>query len=339
MARKLSALDLICDAEQADTWNTTKNEFSVSTSGFDDLAYTIDTKVPAEQFIEDFDYCKSKKNSKYIFKDFLEKIFTNEKTPTKNAVQLTQSDLRNSIFKNLKINEIFLKEEAGIGFELNHLKPFYYLIKNTNNEVNQDQKAQLILLLHMSKGNFDKTTFSIIFKSIGSIHIMDDFASFRILLEMKEFFETLIKNKYVSELIESVVKEISDKDSAYNISDTKLSYYDSDINEINGYAGLSEVYVNINVFSRINGFYEFRKNSNSDRLIACKLYFFRLIINEMSHVALRFTIKDFNMSTPKLVESNTNDLKSAIRFKEAGLVAELELEDRKLFFEFLSKII
>ena len=108
----------------------------------------------------------------FKFKKFFDKIYRNDSTPIKNELNYSNEidfikKARNIIFKNFSINQNFLKAD---GFRFDIIKNFYQIMVNSRNNIDQDCKAKILLLFHVSKCDlFDNTAWSFIFESIDSI--------------------------------------------------------------------------------------------------------------------------------------------------------------------------
>jgi hypothetical protein len=52
--------------------------------------------------------------------------------------------------------------------------PIYQLIKDTTSSFDENQKAQLMLLLYLSKSNAERNIFGAFFREMGSIKLVDE---------------------------------------------------------------------------------------------------------------------------------------------------------------------
>ena len=284
------------------------------------------TKTASEAFIQSFEKMPSIDCTYYFQKNFFNDFFSN-KTPTKDKILTETNELviasnaRNSIFKNLYLNESFRKADK-CGFIAESLVPLYNIIKSSKESIDENKVAQLLFILHVSKGDFSNEAFKLIFQEVDQLKIITPNTNNEAIpvVEMNDFFKLLMKNKRVLKIISETVKEISNTDLAYDISSTKLKYFKIKLDELKGFAGVDTIYLNLIKLKYFWNQLDSLNYSLEDIIIFFKLSFTRLVIHELAHVALRNTIKDFNLSAPVIFLSSNKIKNSTIM--EAGIIAE-----------------
>lgn len=245
----------------------------------------------------------------FKFKKFFHEFYQNESTATKNELNYSNAidfikQARNVIFKNLSINQSFLKAD---GFRFDIIKNFYQVMVNSKNNIDQDSRAVILLLLHLSKCNlFDNTAWSLIFESIDSI-IITESMDINFVPQLKSLYDSLVESVNFKKILSELIKDLTNQELVYNLQETKLTFFTCNLKGLNGFAGYNEIYVNLNELISLY------LNLSEEKISVMKLDFTRLIIHEMAHVALRSTTKDFNISTCALIESSNNSV---------GIIAE-----------------
>jgi hypothetical protein len=250
-------------------------------------------------------------------KNFLIK-FRNDSTPIKNELNYSNEidfikKARNIIFKNFSINQNFLKAD---GFRFDIIKNFYQIMVNSRNNIDQDCKAKILLLFHVSKCDlFDNTAWSFIFESIDSIVITEPI-DINFVPQLKSLYNSLVESFNFRKILSKLIKDLTNQDLVYNLQETKLTFFTCNLKGLNGFAGYNEIHVNLNELISLY------LNLSKEKISVMNLNFTRLIIHEMAHVALRSTTKDFNISTPVLIESSNNPTLKSCEYYEAGIIAE-----------------
>ena len=99
-------------------------------------------------------------------------------------------------------------------------------------------------------------------------------------------FQKLITNAQIIRIINEVIKKVTGKNSKYDISSTKLAYFSTQISQLYGYAGINEIYLNIQL---LNLFYLnlSKKYQHDDKITILNLIFAKIVVHEITHVALR----------------------------------------------------
>lgn len=270
-------------------------------------------------FCDDYNQFKQSNNktAQYKFKKLFDKIFQNPSTTEKDKLLYLNDhefiqNARNSIFKNLRLNQSFLEETIG-GLNAIHLDDFFQTIQSSALNIDNHLKAQILLLLHFSKSKTDKSLYQYVFSSISSIQIVEN-----------------PENDFINDLaiISDLVLELTGKELHYKIEETKLTYFNCRIVRLFGFAGLDEIYINLNEQSSL--YSELIEYENKNAILILKLNFVRLIVHEMVHVAFRATIKDFNASTPNQIKYSENRSLKNISHHEAGCIAEERLFNERI---------
>ena len=118
-----------------------------------------------------------------------------------------------------------------------------------------------------------------------------------------------------------MIYEISQKQLNYDINQTKVTYFECEIDGLKGYAVINEIYINLLeqdvLYTKL-----LRILSEENSILVLKMNFLRLILHEMTHVALRATTQDFNPSTPTLIDESNKNSKEKIKNCQAGILAE-----------------
>ena len=115
------------------------------------------------------------------------------------------------------------------------------------------------------------------------------------------------------------------KNSTYDISSTKsilaystytsqLAYFSTQISQLYGFAGINEIYLNIQL---LNLFYLnlSKKYQHDDKITILNLIFAKIVVHEITQVALRYTSNDFNISTPTF--NNQSDKETTLKLDES----------------------
>lgn len=281
--------------------------------------------MAAEEFIKFFE--TSINETIISFKNFFKLDFFTGSTPRKGEIKYSGDinnlikQVRNVIFTNLRLNKSFLRKPK---YEREDIQPLYQLIKDTSDIINENQKAQLLLLLHLSKcGNAKKDTFRTFFNQIDSIKMADGLNSFY--QEAKCLFTNLLKNKRIQMVISDVVREISGSASKNDFNIIKFRYFRSKIVGLQGFAGVNEIFVSVNELDyKID---ELEYYSDEEKLKLFKLSFTALFIHEVTHVVLRSSMNDFNVSSLKAWDTSNENVEEEKRpsFVEAEIFAEKKL--------------
>ena len=142
----------------------------------------------------------------------------------------------------------------------------------------------------------------------------------------------IVNNNQVKLTAINEVKKITNlKSIEYDFTKLQLQYFKSFITNLNGYAGINTVYTSIDyIYYFYSYLFKFNKN---EKLIILKLNFFRLVLNEMTHVILRNSLNDINDSTTELIKSNKTQLTSGKNdkiFEEAGIMSENKIFGGKI---------
>jgi len=276
--------------------------------------------MSANKFVKFFE----SSTNEISFEDFFKLDFFTNSTPEKSVIKYSgetksvMKQIRNAIFSNLRINEFFTKRPL---YENQDIGPFYQLIRDTTNDFNDNQKAQLILLLHLSKSNADMDIFRTFFHSTCTIKITNGMDQFN--QEAKTLFSRLLENDRIQMIIKDVVKEISGSNSNGEFNSIKFTYYRSNIVGLKGFAGINKIYISVNELDRKIG--ELNDNNLSKKIDLFKLKFTALVLHECTHVILRSSLDDFNISSPKVLEENKNAKKDRSSYVEAGILSVKKL--------------
>lgn len=274
----------------------------------------------SEAFVTYFESQIVSKKTRLNLKDFLQNFFQH-KTPVKSNLLygLNQKQLvrqaKECILYNIYLNPYFL----NIEFDLKYLQSVYDLFKQTNDTVNSDQIARIIFLLHFSKSILDDfEQFLEIIVGINSIVLVSNFEFSE---KFNTIYEKVLSNSNLKQKIQKVVKMFLGFESNYSFESTKLNYFSSSYFGLHGFAGLDSLYVNVDTISMLYG-HLCKDYSNDEKLAILKMNFVRVILHEVTHVALRFAKNDFNMSSPAERKTNTS---ASYAISEAGVMTEIEV--------------
>lgn len=279
--------------------------------------------MSAKEFIKFFE--TSSNESEISFKDFFKLDFFSA-SPKKSEIKCSGEinsvikQVRDEIFTNLRLNEFIQKKPK---FVIQVLRPFYQLLKDTTSIINENQKAQLMLLLRLSKSNAKKKTFRMFFKEASSIELVNGMDKFN--QEANSLFSSLLANKRIQMIITDVVNEISGSNSKSDFKSIKFRYFRSDVVGLEGFAGVNEIFVSVNELD--NTIDELKNYSDLEKMALFKLKFTALVIHEVTHVILRSAMDDFNASSPKAWNKSNKNVQENKRpsFVEAGIFSENKL--------------
>ena len=280
----------------------------------------------ANQFICDYDTNKS-----FSFKTFFKKYYGPDKTPIKDKMQfgnntneiLILKSARNIIFKNLSLNKAFLLAEEESPRSIAQKREVYeqlnLLMINTKDEISASQKAQILFLIHLSKLSAPSETYCELFRSVNTIRIENDITGYIFSGNLATVFQKLITNAQIIQTINEVIETVTRSKSTYDISSTKLTYFETIFSHLYGFAGINEIYLNIEM---LNLFYSelLNKYQHDDKITILNLIFAKIVVHEITHVALRYTFNDFNISTPTF--NDQNDKETTLKLDEAGCITE-----------------
>lgn len=279
--------------------------------------------MAAEDFIRYYEQINP--NDNICLKSFIQNHYA-QVTPVKLVLNYGLNEhklIKNAkecILSNLNLNNYFTTEFV----KAKDLKSLYNLFKNTEKEANEDEIAQILLLLHFSKSKLYNLFFFQFFKQIHTIEIVTEFNQFYFYEQLMVFFQKIINNSFLISKIQEVISDTTGHQTLYNFEQTNLKYFKHDLDWLNGFAGINTIYLNIQNLSlfKLN---EFHKCTNEEKLILLKMEFLRLITHEITHVGLRFEKQDFNMSTPeekhKLAQKSLTSTYASNSF-EAGALTE-----------------
>ena len=293
--------------------------------------------MAAEAFIVYFEKLSKdimKVNVQDFFKSFFSTVTPDKKKMIyKEKTKDSINQARNCIIDNLYRNPFFLKED---GYMRNSIESVYLLIKNTKDDASDEQIAQLIFLLHLSKANLDCKEFKYfeyLFFKINTIHLTTNENRLWFEGECNKLFDSLKNTKKIKNIINNVVKVICGKEAKFDYGSCNIIYFTSSIKGLNGFAGINQIYVSD---SELENLYDLSHQFlHDDKLLILKLNLIRLILHEITHVVLRHTLNDFNISSPKYYENNhqlgaASVSCDASNLIEAGLWAEKKLFNGKI---------
>ncbi len=261
--------------------------------------------------------------------DFFKSYFSTT-TPIKmkmkyrDNIQDSIKHARNCIITNLYLNKFFQKK----AYALTYIEPICTLLLDTKEIANDNQQAQIIFLLHLSKAELDRTKFVYFenfFRKINTIQLTT--SDFQFKDECNTLFNSLKNNKIIKKIIRKVVKDISGKETTLDLDLFQVAYFDSHIDGLNGFAGLDKIYISRTEQQNLHLLSE--NYSENEKLLISKLNFTRLVLHEITHIILRKSLNDFNISSPKLFEA-TNHTYSTKTSIEAGIFAENELFNARI---------
>lgn len=288
--------------------------------------------MAAEAFISYFE--KNNKNDESILIQDFFKSYVSTGTPVKMRMNYNgnENDLmkqaRNCLIGNLIINPFVIKED---GYSQKSIESLYSLLRATVDHANEDEIAQLLFLLYCSNSNINCKHFEYFFENMSSIHLTTNEEKFLYKVDPKNLFNSLKNNKIIQNIVNKVVKDLSGKNANFDYNSCKLTFFNSNLKDLNGFAGINRIYVSI---SALKDIYLKSIYSNEDTFLILKMSLIRLILHEMTHVVIRHTINDFNLSSPKIHENSHQkteaDACKATKLIEAGECSEKELFNGKI---------
>ncbi|CAF0925119.1 unnamed protein product [Brachionus calyciflorus] len=275
--------------------------------------------MAAEAFINYYE--KFSKHAEFDFRNFSKDELLSF-TPKKIVVTTCGNyrdfvfQVRDGIISNLGSNPFFLKNK----FESQSFHSIYSLLIETNNPTpNEEQMAQLIFALHLSKGSIeDQSDWLVILSDLDTISLKD-LPDFELEDQFLALFEILKANAIVNSKIHKIFKNITAKQEECNfdIRNLKLFFFCSEIAGLNSFSGFDSIYVSINELLTLYRTLIDRKIYHVNITLILKFEFIRLFIHETFNVILRKHFNDLNFSSPKWVD------KAGLKVvSEAGIFAE-----------------
>ena len=216
--------------------------------------------MAAEAFINFFE--KLPKDVKLIkLQDFFKSYFS-VTTPIKMKINYSDNinncikEARNCIIRNWSINPFFLIED---GFEREMVQSICELLVSTKEQADDNQIAQIIFLLHLSKSNLDCKNIPFFYSFYGNIKTIKLQTSIKLQINENEvtlndfscLFSMLSKSKIIQNLVNKVVKNICTREPNFDYNSCKLAYFNSDLVELNGFAGINQIYVSSSEIKRL----------------------------------------------------------------------------------------
>jgi hypothetical protein len=282
---------------------------------------------PSQGFINFYEKCLVSKRFRFI--DYFQEQFDYQ-SPIKYEVQFHSSpekqliSLCNAILKNLQSNSFFINNAVA---DLEYSKfiqiygQLYFLIKGVvlNQKYDENWMAKLIMLLHLSKVSFPREVFDTFFTRLNSVKLADSkiLSQHDYTDELEELYLKIIHNDKIRNISVNVIKTINSFNKQhvdYDVNKIKLVFFIDQLDGLFGFAGIDSIYVSLNTFSKLN-----MNLDKESKMIILKLDFIRLIQHELTHVLLRESADDVNISTPDILNNNNRDE----LIKESGIIAEV----------------
>ena len=291
------------------------------------------TRSPAQGFINFYE--RSLVSQSFRFSDYFKEQFDFQ-SPIKYEVQFHSSiekqliSLSNAIFKNLQLNKFFEKNaDAELKYSefIQLYSSLYSLIKGvvSNQEFDENYIIKLILLLHMSKVSFHQETFNMFFIRLDSVEFADaDILSrHEYTGELKDLYLKIIRNNKIRQISIDVIRNINGfaKTHIYDVHNIKLVFIIDQLDGLFGFAGINSIYVSLNTYSKLNA-----KLDKDSKMIILKMDFIRLIQHELTHLLLRESANNVNISTPDLLKNSNRDH----LIQESGIMAESKHFSRRI---------
>jgi hypothetical protein len=284
-------------------------------------------KSPAQGFIDFYEKCLVAKRFRFI--DYFQEQFDYQ-SPIKYEVQFHSSppkqliSLCNAILKNLRSNSFF-ENNAAADIEYSQFiqiyGPLYFLIKGVvlNQTYDENWMTRLIILLYLSKERFSQEVFDTFFIRLNSVKIADSkiLSQHDYTVELEELYLKIIHNDKIRNISVNIIKNINcfkKQHADYDVNKIKLVFIVDQFDGLFGYAGIDSIYVSLNTFSKLN--MDLDKES---KMIILKIDFIRLIQHELTHVLLRESADNLNISTPDILKNKNRDE----LIKESGIIAEV----------------
>ena len=257
-------------------------------------------------------------------KEFLNR-FSIDKTPTKSILkyELNNEQLvkqgKECVLTNLRLNPHFLNASLTIDY----FEPMYSLFKRKNLVITNDDVPRIVFLLHLSKSIFnDFIDFAYLIEQINSIKIVSEQDDY--IKELNEIYKKTITNEHLKKEIKKVVQDIIGGDETnYKFEETKLVFFTSSYKGLYGFAGINTVYINQEMLTNMyeTSCYDY---SAKEKKLLLEISFIRVVLHELSHVAIRFSKNDLNMSSPVEKKREISSQSELIDI-EAGALVELNI--------------
>lgn len=253
---------------------------------------------------------------------YKEKYSENSPVKLRVSYQENSNELKNAIVKNLAINPFFRERPKYLWSDLEKFYNFVHSEESDDNHI-----ARLVFLLHLSKGNLNKVNFIFLLNRFETISIIDTNDANRFdpyFFRLFDLFEKLKSNEALKNKIYDTIRLTGWTEIDFNFNQLVLVFFDSEIEKLYGYAGVNKIYVNyLELLEFMNILKCSNIGNNVDRILDFE--FVRIFIHEVSHVILRSSTKNLNVSTPKIEKDTTT--KPLIKILELGQQME------KVFFK------
>lgn len=272
--------------------------------------------IEADQASEEFSFEKLRKN-------------LNNVTPNKNEKLVLYYDLdkaeiihysKETIIRNLCLHPSIIQSPK---FDHVLLQDFFNFFKDDS--FSDSRLAQCFYLLHGSKSDYSsvslgtaKQEFQQYFMYFSTIEVNHNIEKFHFLTDLINIFNKIIVTTNIKEKINLQIEGIVKKPNEFDYNKVELFFFNSYLDDLDGFSGRNAIYVNLNRLIRLNNYLI----SDKKKKITMKLNFVALIIHELSHVVLRFKLKDLNLSSPFLAELGDKDVKKNV--DECGFDAEIK---------------
>ncbi|RNA21175.1 hypothetical protein BpHYR1_011252 [Brachionus plicatilis] len=227
---------------------------------------------------------------------------------------------KESIIRNLCLHPSIIQSPK---FDHVLLRDFFYFIQDDS--FSESKLAQCFYLLHGSKSDYSsvdlgtaKQEFQQYFMCFSTIDVNVNISKYHFLTDLMTLFNKIIKATIIKDKVNLLIQEVVEKSDEFNYDKVELIFFNSNFEDLDGFSGRNAIYVNLNRLIKLNNFLI----SDTKKNITMKLNFLALIIHELSHIVLRFKLKDFNLSSPELVRIGDKDIKKNVN--ECGFNAEIK---------------
>ncbi|CAF1097153.1 unnamed protein product [Brachionus calyciflorus] len=221
-----------------------------------------------------------------------------------------------NFYKNSSFNiiETFLRDR---------IEKIVKIFETDVNDLNPHIEAQIIYLLNLSQSSLSFEDFSTCFENIDTIKIVEYENA-----DLEALFVKIKTNKVIFDALDSTINELTEDNLTLDdLTQIKLSFFESKISFLNGFAGMQKVYVSL---SRLNELSKMTNQIYDRKNLVLRLFFVRLMINLLTHVVLRDKKNDFNLSSAFFSYEN---------LLEAGVMTEGRIFEGKIdFFQGLSRL-
>jgi hypothetical protein len=158
--------------------------------------------------------------------------------------------LREAILANLLLNSEFESTNTMI----NDYQHFFEMLKSSTNQKDENTLAQHICALHMSQLSFSSQYFVDFLNRCSSVTIKGIDPAIekafveiqkKVVIDVQDFFKSVMNNSKITEKIEHIVSDISQKPLPLRCKNVELKLFASKIPSLYGFSGDGVIYVSI----------------------------------------------------------------------------------------------